>query len=157
VSEPGILGVEELIRENESLREQRRAISDVLRAVARSEGLESVFDAVVEAAARLCEAEHGQVHVRDGEVFRLAGDYGSEPELVEYERSHPHVPDRTSVVGRVALSRGVEHIPDVVADPEYSYPTQGPGGFRANLGVPIFLEGDLMGVINQVRQETNAF
>ena len=152
-----ILGIEELIRDNESLREQQRAISDVLRVLARSEGLESVFDAVVEAAARLCEAEHGQLHVRDGEVFRLAGDYGSEPALIEYERSHPHVADRTSVVGRVALSRKVEHIPDVVADSEYSYPTERVGGFRAMLGVPIFLEGDLIGVINLVRNEPKAF
>jgi transcriptional regulator with GAF, ATPase, and Fis domain len=157
VSEPPSPSIETLSRDNESLREQQQAISDVLRAVARSEGLDSVFDAVVKAAARLCEAEHGQVHVRDGEVFRLAGDYGSKPELVVYERSHPHVPDRTSVVGRVALSRNVEHVPDVVADPDYSYPTQRAGGFRAMLGVPIFVEDELIGVINLVRNEPKAF
>ena len=35
--------------------EQQRAISDVLGAVARSEGLDSVLHAVVEAACRLCD------------------------------------------------------------------------------------------------------
>jgi hypothetical protein len=34
----------ELLRENEYLREQRRAISDVLRAVASSKGLQPVMD-----------------------------------------------------------------------------------------------------------------
>jgi class 3 adenylate cyclase len=67
------------------------------------------------------------------------------------------VADRTSVVGRVALSGKVEHIPDVVADNEYSYPTQRVGGFRAMLGVPILLEDDLIGVINLVRNEPQAF
>jgi class 3 adenylate cyclase len=157
VSECGSARIETLSRENGNLREQQRALSDVLRAMARSEGLDSVFDAVVEAAARLCEAEHGQVHVRDGEVFRLAGDYGSRPELLAYERSHPHVADRTSVVGRVALSRTVEHIADVLEDPDYSYPTQRAGGFRALLGVPIFLDDALIGVINLVRNQPKAF
>ena len=146
-----------LINSVEQQLEQQQAISGVLGAVARSEGLESVFNAVVEAAARLCDAEHGQVHVADGEVYRLAGDYGSDPELVEYERSHPHVPDRTSVVGRVALSHDVEHIPDVLEDTEYGYATQSAGGFRAMLGVPIFVEGGLIGVINVVRNRPEPF
>ena len=45
---------QELVRVNENLRDQRRAISDVLRAVARSEGLQPVLDEIVEAAMRLC-------------------------------------------------------------------------------------------------------
>ena len=158
MNESGRPSIETLSRENERLRDQQRAISDVLRAMARSEGLDLVFDAVVEAAARLCKAEHGQVHIRSGEVFHLAGDYGSEPELLAYERSHPHLPDRTSVVGRVALSQAVEHIPDVLADPDYSYPTPQIGGMRALLGVPIFLdEDDLIGVIDLVRNEPKPF
>jgi GAF domain-containing protein len=157
MSESGLPSIEMLSRENERLRDQQQALSDVLRAVARSEGLDVVFDAVVEAAARLCQAEHGQVHIRAGEIFRLAGDYGSQPEILAYERSHPHVPDRTSVVGRVALSRAVEHIPDVLADPDYSYPTSRVGGFRSLLGVPIFVEDDLIGVIDLVRNEPKAF
>lgn len=157
MSRAGSGDIETLVRENASLREQQRALGEVLQAIARSEGLESVFDAVVEAAARLCEAEHGQVHVRDGETFRLAGDFGSRPELLAYERSHHQVVDRTSVVGRVALSRAVEHIPDVLEDPEYAYPTQRAGGFRALLGVPIFLDDALIGVIDLVRNHPTPF
>jgi GAF domain-containing protein len=137
--------------------EQQQATSAVLGAVARSEGLESVFNTVVEAAARLCEAEYGQVHVVDGDLFRLAGDHGAAPELVEFERSHPNKPDRTTVVGRVALTREVVHIPDVLEDPEYSWPAQQMAGYRAMLGVPIFLDDELIGVINVVRNEPKPY
>jgi hypothetical protein len=53
--------VEELVRDNENLREQRQAIGEVLRAVARSEGLQPVLDEIVRAATRLCHGEHGQL------------------------------------------------------------------------------------------------
>jgi GAF domain-containing protein len=48
-----------LAREVEDLREQQRALSDVLSAIARSEGLQAVLDEVVEACRRLCEADQG--------------------------------------------------------------------------------------------------
>jgi adenylate cyclase len=61
------------------------------------------------------------------------------------------------MVGRVALSRQVEHIPDVLADPDYSWPAQAIAGYRAMLGVPIFLEDKLIGVINVVRNAPEPF
>jgi hypothetical protein len=45
------LDVEALVRENENLREQRLAVDEVLRAVARPEGLQPVLDAIISAAA----------------------------------------------------------------------------------------------------------
>ena len=141
----------------ESLREQQRAISDVLRAVARSEGLASVFDAVVESAARLCGAEYGQLHLVEGEFLQLAGNYGGTPDLVEFERNHPALRDRKTMIGRVALSREVEHIPDVLEDPDYDWPAQQMGGYRAMLGVPILADEELIGVINVVRNYPGPF
>src|SRR6266511_1925503 len=70
--------------------EQQRAISDLLAAVARSEGLESVFHELVEVTARLCDAEFGEVHLVEGDLLRLAVGHGGPPELYEYEREHPH-------------------------------------------------------------------
>ena len=46
-----------LARQLEDLREQQRAISGVLRAVARSSGLQPVLDEIVEASKRLCDAD----------------------------------------------------------------------------------------------------
>jgi GAF domain-containing protein len=146
-----------LIEAVERQLEQQRAFSDVLGVVARSEGLASVFNAVVEAAARLCEAEYGQVHVADGDLFRLAGDYGAGVEISEFERQHPNRIDRTTVVGRVGLTREVVHLPDVLEDPEYSWPGQQIAGYRSMLGVPIFVDDELIGVINVVRNEPRPF
>jgi class 3 adenylate cyclase/putative methionine-R-sulfoxide reductase with GAF domain len=137
--------------------EQQRAISDVLRAVARSEGLDAVFHTVVEAAARLCDAEYGEVHLADGDVLRLAVGHGGPPELYEYEREHPHIPDRSTVSGRVALSRAVVHIPDILEDPEFSWSAATDAGIRALLGAPLLVEGNLVGVFNIVRTAPKPF
>jgi hypothetical protein len=55
------LDIEELVRDNKNLREQRQAVGEVLRAVVRSEGLQPVLDEIIAAATRLCHAEHGQL------------------------------------------------------------------------------------------------
>ncbi len=137
--------------------DQQRAVGAVLGVVARADGLDAVFDAAVTAAARLCSAEYGQLCIADGDVFRLAGNYGASREIVEYERAHPMPRDRTSVVGRVAVTGDVVHIPDTLEDPEYTWAGQPSGGYRAMLGVPIFVEGELIGVINVVRNEPVPF
>ena len=50
----------------EDMREQQRAISGVLRAVARSAGIQPVLDEVVEACERLCKAEYGALYLLTG-------------------------------------------------------------------------------------------
>jgi GAF domain-containing protein len=137
--------------------EQQRAVAGVLGVVARGAGLAAVFDAVVEAAARLCSAEYGQICIADGDVFRLAGTFGANAAVVEYERAHPSPRDRTSVVGRVAVTGDVVHMPDTLADPEYTWEGQATGGYRAMLGVPIRIDEELIGVINVARNEPVPF
>ena len=57
---------------------------------------------------------------------------------VEYDRDHPHERDRTTVVGRVALTGETVQIPDILDDPEYAYgaqeitPTGHCSGFRSS-------------------------
>jgi len=139
--------------------DQQRAISDVLAAVARAEGLESVLHALVEAACRLCEAQFGEVHLVEGDFLRLAVGHGGPPELYEFEREHPHpmVGDRTSVNGRVLLTRDVVHIPDILEDEEYSWSAANDAGIHALLGAPLIVEDQLVGVFNIVRTEATAF
>src|SRR4030095_15675551 len=122
-----------LARELEDLREQQRAISGVLRAVARSAGLEPVLEEVAEACRRLCDADHGSLWLlRDGLLH--VGAHQGEPAGAEYDREHPHLLDRTTAAGRAALERRPVQIPDVLADPEYTY--AGPRFFPALLGGP---------------------
>src|SRR5215211_4662215 len=147
-------GIAELSRELETLREEQRAISGVLRAVARSAGLQPVLDEVVEACRRLCNADQGALWLLDDRLLQLAAHQGG-AEAAEYDRQHPHFLDRTTAAGRTAVVRKPVHIPDVLADAEYAYP--GPRPYRAMLGVPILVEDDLIGVVVVIRREPQPF
>ena len=140
-----------------SLREQQRAVSDILRTVARSEGLKAVFDAVVEAATRLTDAEYGAFYLAEGDVFRVASFQGGAAKHFEYEHEHPHTADRSTLVGRIILTREPVHIPDALADPEYEWPVQPVAGYRAMVGVPILVDDDLIAVLAVVRNVPEPF
>jgi class 3 adenylate cyclase len=139
--------VEGLVQDLERLREQGRAVGEVLRAVTRGEGLQPVLDEIVSAAQRLCDGEHAQLYLGEGDVFHIASHSGGQRAGFEYDREHPHLPDRTTVIGRVALSNDVAQIADVLVDPDYDHGAQAIVGFRALLGVPIVLEGKLIGAL----------
>jgi class 3 adenylate cyclase len=138
----------DLAHELEDLREQQRAIGGVLRAVARRAGLQPVLEEVAEACRRLCEADHGALWLLEDGLLHVGAHHGW-PEGAQYDLEHPHPVDRTTAAGRAALERKPIQIPDVLADPEYTYP--GPRFFRTMLGVPIMVEDHLIGVVVVVR------
>jgi class 3 adenylate cyclase len=144
----------ELARQLEDVREQQRAISGVLRAVARSGGLQPVLDEVVEACQRLCKADQGALYLLQDGLLHSAAHHGL-PEAVEYDSQHPHALDRTSAAGRAAVTRQPVHIPDVEKDPEYTY--AGPRPYRSILGVPVIVEDELIGAVVMVRQQQKPF
>src|SRR5262249_47561464 len=94
-------------------------------------------------------------------TYHFEASYGFSREYAEYFTSHPAGIDRTTVSGRVLLERKIVHVPDALADPEYTYlgTGQSGGGFRTLLGVPLLREGSPIGVIalgrNTVRPFTN--
>jgi class 3 adenylate cyclase/putative methionine-R-sulfoxide reductase with GAF domain len=145
----------EVVRQLEDAREQQRAISGVLRAVARSAGLQPVLDEVVEACERLCRAEYGALYLLEQGRLHVAAHHtlagGG-----EYDSEHPHALDRTTAAGRAALERRPIHIPDIHADPEYSYggPTE---YYRSLIGVPIMVEDELIGAVVLSRREPEPF
>ena len=53
----------------------------------------------------------------------------------EFLQERPATAERGRFIGRAFLTAEIVHLPDVLADPEYSFPT-GPqvGGYRAFLG-----------------------
>src|SRR5262249_3075034 len=60
--------------------EQQTATSEILRVIASSPtDLQPVLDAVVQSAARLCEARDVQLLRVDGDVLRLVASYGGLP------------------------------------------------------------------------------
>jgi GAF domain-containing protein len=83
-----------------------------------------------------------------GASYYFEASYGFAPEFTEFVANHPTQIDRGTVSGRVLLEGKMVHVPDVLADPEYTYSAgQRIGGYRTLLAVPLLREGTPIGVL----------
>ena len=128
--------------------EQQTATSKVLEVISRSAfDLQAVFETVAESSVRLCGADRAFIFRFDGELLRMAVAYNSPAEFTAWVERHPIRPGRHSGSARAALERRTIHIPDVRADPEYTYGARDAEAIRTVLGVPILKGDDLLGVM----------
>ena len=143
---------------SESL-QQQTATADVLKVISRSAfDLQAVLDTLVESAGKLCNATMTNIWLRDGDVLRAQAQIGMSETFSEFLRTHPIARDRGKFVGRAFLTGELVHLPDVLADPEYTF-VEAPtiGQFRSALGVPLIRQGQVEGVFALARPEPGGF
>jgi len=151
--------IERLAGELAEVREQLGATSEVLAVIGRSASdLEGVLETVVESARKLCGADVAQVFLVYGDGYRLAYGSGMAAEYREFIAKNPVVPERGSLVGRVGLGRRATQITDVLADPDYGQTeAQRVAGYRTVMGVPMLLDGEVVGVLSVFRTQVSPF
>src|SRR5262249_51456196 len=138
--------------------EQQTATSEVLKVISRSAfDLQPVLETLVENAARLCAADQGFIFRFENRLLSIAVAYNASVQLREFIKQNPVVPGRSSATSRAALERQTIHIPDILADPEYTYTAWQVQLHRAVLGVPMLRGDDLLGVITLNRSEARPF
>jgi two-component system, NtrC family, sensor kinase len=153
-----------LTRERDEALEREKATAEVLRVISSSPGaLEPVFEAMLENAARICEAKYGVLYRYDGHDFSLATHIGAGRKLVDLMRGGPISPHPDTILGRIVLSKGIIEIQD--ARNERGYLERNPvwvagveeDGALGLLGVPMLKEDTLVGAFVIFRSEVRPF
>jgi GAF domain-containing protein len=156
-------------RELSEALEQQTATSDVLRVISSSPGeLEPVFRAMLENAARLCEASYGAMWLREGDAFRAAAFHGSLPFAYTQHkgwgsgtlyRAPPEAP-----LARVAETGKPLQIADLRDDQSYlsgksplTVASVDVAGVRTLVCVPMFKDDKVVGAIAIYRKEVRPF
>ncbi|TMH70430.1 MAG: GAF domain-containing protein [Betaproteobacteria bacterium] len=141
--------------------EQQTAISEILRVISSSPSdVQPVLDAVVERAARICEAQFADIVLADGDRLHFAASLGEIGRPASTDRSHPL--NRLTVMGRSIVDRQPVHISDLQdVSAESEFP-RGRAmaleyGHRTILAVPLLRENKALGTIVVRRREVRPF
>ena len=119
--------------------EQQTATSEVLGIISSSPGgLEPVFQTMLANATRICAAKFGVLWLVEGDAFRAVALHNAPPAFAEERRREPMVrPGPEHNFARLARSKDVVHIPDILADAQAAPVLAKLTGARALLTVPM--------------------
>src|SRR5262245_16287106 len=148
-----------LLNELRQSLQQQTATADVLKVISRSTfDLQTVLDTLLTSAARLCQADHSFIFLREDDGYRCVAGSGDVPGWIEYLKQQIIRPGRGTIAARAVLEGRTVHIPDVLADPEYTFlEAQKRGAYRTALGVPLLREGISIGVMVLTRPTVRPF
>jgi GAF domain-containing protein len=148
---------------SESL-EQQTATSEVLQVISSSPGeLDSVFQAMLKNATRICGAKFGILwRIEDG-AARPSASLGLPQAFSEFVQGGPYTPSEHAPLTRVARTKQVAHVHDFRV--ERAYTERDPlavasvelAGVRTLLVVPMLKEIELIGAFAIFRQEVRPF
>ena len=151
-------GVEKQGQKLSEALQQKRAITEILRAISKSPSdLESLLDTVAESAARLCEAKDVAIFQVEGDALKMVAKFGL-TQLWPIGRTKRM--NRDWVTGRAVLDCKTIHLLDLQAlESEYpeGFTIAQRHGHRSVLVVPLMREQLGIGAILIRRFEVNPF
>ena len=139
--------------------EYQTATSEILNVISRSPtNAQPAFDAIVESAARLCEAAFSVAWRYDGDLLHYAASHNFTAEVHnQLLQTYPKRPDRSLAAGRAILDGTIAHVPDMLADPAYGHEFALAGNWRASVAVPMLRDGKPVGAISVGKAEAVPF
>jgi class 3 adenylate cyclase len=149
-----------LLADTHEALERETAVGEVLQTISRSTfELDAVLQVVLDNAVRLSHADQGNITREIGGEFRARVFSADVPkDFRELMTGYVPIPGRGSAMGRALLERAPIQIVDVLADPEYELAeAQRLSGFRTLLGIPMFREGEPIGVLSVWRRHVEPF
>ena len=159
------ISVAELEAENARLRrelaeawERQGASDEVLRVIADSPGVpQTVFQALLANATRICEASFGNLHLYQANAFWRVALHNAPGAYASDQQRDPVIPrGRSRLLDRLADTTRVVHVADVLAE-NPDEPIARLAGARSLLIVPMLKGGRLIGAIGIYRQEVRPF
>jgi len=147
-----------LLNELRESLEQQTATSEVLKVISSSPGeLEPVFEAMLQNATRICDAQFGILWRYDGELFHPGAMHGVPSAFSDFVKQRGPTPGvKGSPLERVLIAKKPVHTADELSEPIPGAPAKY-GGARSLIAVPMLKDDVLVGAFVVYRQEVRPF